>query len=397
MNLKLIQSIFIAGLLLAGVVAGALYGPQINLKSAYFDDLDNTDVKHWLQRIPPLEIEVMAGEDSRAGHYVANFLAPLHDYWSQLTIRYTDPAKHPEKVRTYGIKARGEMVIHHQDNYFVLSTLSYETLFNGLQRLLNPPTGWLVMLDGFDSQNMRDDSPDGLGLWLDMIQRLNYSVAALKWRPDMRLPSDVKVIILANPSETLSDQALQWLQQQLKQGINLWWLSNPESMPQQRQLSVLFDVLPAEQKQTEIPTLVQYPQHVITRQFTYPTTWRGVVPFVSAGDVVLQSDNQVFAASQVVGESRLLVVGDSDFINNSLLNSGGNQALSLRMLDWLMHHDQRINIPDLSAQQTGLFLTPQQVILISVVLLIAWPLVWLIGAIFMWFKNSRTQRQEDMT
>lgn len=393
MKVAVMTRILLAVSLLVLVLVGALYGPQINLKSAYFDHLDNTDVQHWLQQVPPLEIEVMAAVDGPAAGYVANFLAPLNDYWSSLTIRYTDPTKYPDKVREYGIKARGEMVIHHQDNYFVLSSLSYETLFNGLQRLLNPPDGWVVMLDGFGSQSLSPDSTDGLGLWLSMIKQLNYSVAALRWQSDMTLPSEVKLIVLANPTQPISDEAFQWLQQQLNRGVNLWWLSNPESMAQQAQLSLLFDALPTDHAIREIPALNQYPKHTITQQFDYPTTWRGVVPFVSSGETVLMADDdQVFAASQNMNHSRLLVIGDSDFINNSLLRSGGNQALSLRMLDWLMHHDNRINMPDLSAQQTGLFLTAQQVVIISVVLLIAIPGLWLLGALMVIFNNSRRRQ-----
>jgi hypothetical protein len=394
MRYRLIKSFSLWIVLMIGVIVSALYGPQINLKSSYFDDLDDTDVAQWLQQVPPLEIEVMANVDGRAAGYVANFLDPLSDYWSDLTIRYSDPVKFPDKVRDYGIKARGEMVIHYQDNYFVLSSLSYETLFNGLQRLLNPRDGWLVVLDAFDSQSLQSDNPAGLGLWLDTIQQLNYSVAALKWQPDMNLPSDVKVILLANPRQTLSDQALQWIQQQIDRGISLWWLTNPESVTQQAQLSLLFDVVPSDNYLMEIPALNQYPNHAITHQFNYPTSWAGVVPLVAAGHTVLQQDNQVFAVSQSVQDARLLVVGDSDFINNSLLNSGGNQALSLRMLDWLMHHDNRINLPDINAQQFGLFLTSQQVIIMSAVLLIGWPVLWLIGALLTWFKNSRSMRQE---
>ena len=394
MNKRLIKPVVFFASFLFVVLLSAFYGPQINFNSAYFDDLDNTDVKHWLQQVPPLEIEVMAGAESRAGGYVANFLAPLSEYWSELTIQYIDPAQNPEKIREYGIKARGEMVIHYQQDHFVLTNLSYETLFNGLQRLLNPPRGWLVMLDGFGAQSLRADNPDGLGLWIDTLQRLNYQVAALQWRDDMALPSDVKVIILPNPTERLSEQAVLWLQQQLKRGISIWWLNNSESIAEQQALTVMFDVLPSETSLAEIPALTQYPKHAVTEHFSYPTTWRGVVSFVGSGDVVLQSDNQVFAISQERTSSRMLVVGDSDFINNSLLNSGGNQALSLRMLDWLMHHDERINLPDLNAQQVGLFLSAQQVIVLSGVMLIGLPLVWLLGALIVWIINSRTYRQD---
>ena len=395
MKRSLLAKLTWSAVLIGSVILSALYVPQINLNSAYFDDLDNTDVKQWLSQVPPLKIEVMAGADSRAGAYVANFLAPLNDYWSDLTVHYLDPAKHPEKVRDYGIKARGEMIVYDGDQSFVLSDLSYETLFNGLHQLLNPSQGWLVVLDGFAGQNLHADNPDGLGLWLKTIQQLNYSVSALTWQPDMALPSDVKVIMLASPGIELSEAALQWLQQQLAQGISLWWLSNPGEISQQPRLSVLFDVLPADPALPEIAPLQQYPDHAITRQFSYPTTWQGVAPFSGSGDTVLQHNGQVFATAQSVKGARMLMVGDSDFMNNSLLNSGGNQALSLRMLDWLMHHDHRINLPDLSAQQTGLFLTRHQLLLISGLLLIGMPLLAMLVALITWYQNNRQSRQEQ--
>lgn len=389
----MIRRLTILGMLLASVAMLSIYSPQINLKSRYFDQLD-ASVLNWLEQVPPLKIEVFAKRDSQVGAWVANFLTPLNGYWSSLKINYIDPALHPELVRDYGINARGEMVIHHQDKHIVLSELSYEALFNGLTRLLNKVDRWTVILNGFDSQSLSVSKADGLGLWLQTIQHLNYPVVTLDWREGLQLPKDVGAIILPAPRQTLSGSAIAWLQLQIQKGVSIWWLTNPESAQIQPSLSLLFDVLPTEAQAINRLTLSDYPEHAITRQFDYTTDWAGVMTFESAADIVLTADNKAFfAAAQDIESSRLLVVGDSDFINNSWLSSGGNRALSLRMLDWLLHQDKRFNIADISGAQSGLYFTGTQVIVLSAVLLLVLPLIWLLGAFALWLKKRKHNKQ----
>ncbi len=376
-------------LFMAAVVLSALLLPPIKLTSGYFDQIKDQDLSSWLHEIPALQIEVMAAHDSTAGRYVENFLEPLVPYWSDLTVDYVDPTRHPEKVRSFGIQARGEMVIHHQDRYFVLSSLSYETLFNGLQSLLNPRSGWVLVLDDFGSQSLGLKTA-GLGRWITMLQRLNYQVTTMTWRPDLSLPDDVKAIVLANPQQVLSEPAFQWLQQQLQAGVGLWWLSNPGSMASQARLSLLFDAWPAQNSDDDSGQINYHANHPITHNFSYPTIWQGLATFETDGQAVLSTESgAVFAATHESQFGRLLLVGDSDFINNELLQSGGNQALSLRMLDWVMGYDNRINVPDLSAENRGLFLTEGHIILMSLILLLLLPGLGLLTAAGLWISNRR--------
>jgi len=384
-----IRRLILLGMLLVSVVILSIFAPQINLKSRYFNRLDDS-VLTWLEQVPPLKIDVFASRDSQVGAWVANFLKPLGGYLLALEVNYIDPASHPDLVRDYGINARGEMVIHHQNQHIVLSELSYETLFNGLTRLLNKTDRWTVILNGFESQSLSDSKADGLGLWLQTIQQLNYPVVTLDWHDSLQLPTDVGVLILPAPRQMLSDSVMAWLQLQLQKGVSLWWLTNPESAEIQPSLSLLFDVLPDNKQTINRLTLDDYPQHAITRQFQYVTNWAGVMIFSTAADVVLTTpENSVFAATQDFEGSRLLVVGDSDFINNSWLANGGNRALSLRMLDWLLHQDQRFNIADVSGAQSGLYFSAAQVIVFSIVLLIILPLLWLLGAFLLWLKKRK--------
>ncbi len=387
-----IRRLIILGLLLLSVVMLTIYSPQINLKSRYFDQLD-ASVLSWLEQVPPVKIEVFAPRDSQVGAWVANFLTPLDGYWSELEVNYIDPALHPEMVRDFGINARGEMVVHHQDKHIMLSELSYETLFNGLTRLLNKTDRWTVILNGFGSQSLSDSKADGLGLWLQTIQNLKYPVVVLDWREDLQLPSDVGAIILPAPRQTLPNSTIVWLQKQLQKGVSLWWLTNPESAQMQPSLSLMFDVLPTDGETINRLTVSDYPEHIITKNFQYVTDWAGVMTFDTTTDTVLTTkDETIFAAAQNIEDSRLLVVGDSDFMNNSWLSNGGNRALSLRMLDWVLHQDERFNIADVSGAQSGLYFTSTQVIVLSVVLLLALPLFWLLGAFVLWIKKRQHKK-----
>jgi ABC-type uncharacterized transport system involved in gliding motility auxiliary subunit len=89
-------------------------------------------------------------------------------------------------------------------------------------------------------------------------------------------------------------------------------------------------------------------------------------------------------------EQRVVVLGDGDFLSNSFLGNGGNRALGLRIVNWLLQEDALVDIAPIEAPDRSLVLDERTRALLGVGLLIALPLALLAaGAVIAWRRRRR--------
>ena len=62
--------------------------------------------------------------------------------------------------------------------------------------------------------------------------------------------------------------------------------------------------------------------------------------------------------------------------------------MTVRMVDWLLNNDDRVNLPVKINKNTQLILSQNQLILLSLLFLIILPLIFLIIAFVQWRKNN---------
>jgi hypothetical protein len=89
--------------------------------------------------------------------------------------------------------------------------------------------------------------------------------------------------------------------------------------------------------------------------------------------------------------AKILLIGDSDFVTNSLVLSGGNSILFTDGLSWLTGFGDRINFAP-TAYNTGLpfmFVSGQQLDLIAFVTVILMPGIVLLAAFAVWMRRAR--------
>jgi ABC-type uncharacterized transport system involved in gliding motility auxiliary subunit len=85
----------------------------------------------------------------------------------------------------------------------------------------------------------------------------------------------------------------------------------------------------------------------------------------------------------------VVVIGDGDFLSNSFLGNGGNREFGQRVFDWVNGDDDQINVPDKSAPDRTLSLTQAQLGAISVVFLVAVPLVLAASGLLIGWRRRR--------
>lgn len=372
---------------LALVVMAARWVPSHSYQQSYSDLLPES-ARQVLKQQKGIEVEIFALADSVAAEKVDAFLQPVLSLMTDVKVIHSDPAAHAETMAQLGLNVQGSMRISDGDGQFVMSELSYEQLFNGLKQMQTPKDQWLVLLNGFGSKDFHDESEQGFSQWLLTIKQAGYAVASMDWKAGLNVPSNVKALIINSPEQPYSEAAIQWLQQQIANGVSLWWLTDPESFQKQDRLSLLFDALPTASFHAGPLVLDQFSPHPINLSFDRPLDLFQVALFDTASEIMWQtSQGQAIAAGQDLGDARLLVVGDTDYISNQRLLSGGNLEMSIRQLDWVLKNDDRIDLPTIGLAMSQVQMSPRRVLWLSALMLILWPGLLLICAIRTWLKN----------
>ena len=366
----------------------------------HYADLLPASAQQVLSAQNKLTVDVFALPDSAAAQLVDNFLTPLLSELKAVEVNYIDSSQNIELAALYGIKKQGEMVVHSGERKFQLSTLSYETFFNGLKRLNQPNDRWIVFLENLSSHAFSDRNTSitrgSYSDWLQQLMAANYQAMVLPWQPQMLLPKQARLIVLAAPAINLSDEQIQWLEGQINLGRSVLWLTDPRYASQQPALSLLFDVMRTEAFHQGQLVVKTYPEHFINQSFDRPLDLFEVMPFETTSQPLWQNEqNQVLAATnQIDGQgdnsliSRMMVIGDSDFLTDQYLNSGGNLEMSYRLIDWLLQHDDRIDLPSIGMDDTQVHFSAKEILWFAGIMLILVPLLLLITAGYFWRKSK---------
>lgn len=355
-----------------------------------YADLLPASAQQVLSQQDELVIDVFALPDSAAAGLVGNFLKPLLLSLPAVEVNYLDPSVHLDLLQQHHITQQGEMLIYRGEESFKLSTLSYEAFFNGLKKMDQPQDQWIVLLDQLDGQSFNAGQPGSLNDWINVLGAANYPAMVLPWHANLQLPKQARVIILAAPKMTFANDSLAWLEQQIQRGVSVLWLADPQTIQAQPNLALLFDVMPTKAYHQGQLVIKDFPSHPINEAFDRPLNLVGVMPFTTANQSLWHNEQQeTLAATMALDNSRLLVVGDSDFLSDDHLYDGGNLEMSFRLLDWLLGQDQRIDLPSIGHGQTQLLLTPREVLSFAAVMLLLLPLLFLLLSLYHWRKLKR--------
>jgi ABC-type uncharacterized transport system involved in gliding motility auxiliary subunit len=111
-------------------------------------------------------------------------------------------------------------------------------------------------------------------------------------------------------------------------------------------------------------------------------------PIVIASAVSAPADaGAATAGASAKGESRLVVVGDSDFVSNGALNSAGNRDLSLNMGNWLAQQEDMIAIRPRDPADRRITMTQDQMLYLWIFAMFIVPGLLFATAVGVWWKR----------
>ncbi|MEN8165488.1 MAG: GldG family protein [Acidobacteriota bacterium] len=82
--------------------------------------------------------------------------------------------------------------------------------------------------------------------------------------------------------------------------------------------------------------------------------------------------------------TRLVVMGDSDFLSDTEISNAGNSVLAVNAFNWLATQEHALGIPPRAVEQSGMYLTGSQMQMILLLILIVMPGAAIAAGIVVW-------------
>ncbi|MDO9371009.1 MAG: Gldg family protein [Gammaproteobacteria bacterium] len=232
-----------------------------------------------LKELGAVQITAYAREDASLRRRISELVARYQRHKPNLQLVFVNPDSAPEKVRALGVTVDGELVIEHAGRVEHLRELSEQALTNALARVARAGERSVVFLSGHGERDPHGEANHDLGLWARQLEIKGLKAHALSLGANPQIPDATSVLVIAAPQTDLLPGEVRLIQDYVKGGGNLLWLTDPEPLhglkPLAEQLGVEFVpgviVDPTAQllgvSRPEFALVAEYGPHPITRDF----------------------------------------------------------------------------------------------------------------------------------
>jgi len=357
--------------------------------------------------------------------------------------QFMDPDSNPVLANQLGITGDGKILLQMGDNQEIVSIASESELTNGLIRLLNPEKPALYFLTGEGEHDTEGSAQDSYSRVRQVLESKNYVINTLNLQAENAIPDDARVLVVAGPLVSLSENSVSLIKDYLDNGGSLMLLSNPVPLTQfEDQTDLLAEYLSSDWGITLDNDIVvdtnspsspffavgaQYASHPITEKmqgvaaiFPYSRSLT-VDPAAGASPTALvltidqswgETDFDALqgqqsltydegadilgpmilaaAAQSNTNDSRVVVFGSSTFAEDDSFGFSGNGDMFVNAVDWAAEQDKLINLTSSTAQERtfdppGSF----QFILTIVTSVCIIPLVIIAAGVYAWMMRRR--------
>ncbi|MBI5233682.1 MAG: GldG family protein [Deltaproteobacteria bacterium] len=343
--------------------------------------------------------------------------SPRFNYW------FIDPDKKPAEAQRYGVTSYRTTLVKSGVRQESIGFESEERVTNAAIRVTKDDVKTVYFLKGHGENSISDDKKDGYKAAGDSVIKQNFSVKELFLVETPEVPEDASLLIISGPKKELLKDELDKITRYLEKGKSLLVMIDPGTTPEFSDFlagygfqigdDIIIDTLSQVFGANYlVPVVTEYEsEHPITEGFKpmtfFPlartvtvqkTPEAGIFPLaitgkgswaetdrkelesgkaeytegkdkagpVSVAAVVImeaggeRSKEKKQDADQRKQYAKIVVVGDSDFANNTHINLAGNRDFFLNTVSWLAEEADMIAIRKKEAGITPLMLTAIQ-------------------------------------
>ncbi len=359
-------------------------------------------------------VRVTAFFKSGEKRQMEDLLKAYRFYSKKFSYEFIDPDRKPAIAKRYGVRTYRTSVIECGDKEEKITSTQEQDLTNALIKVTREGKKVIYFLEGHGENNIDDTGRTGYSSAKKAIEAENYEVKKLILAEKKSIPKDCSILIISGAKKKLFPAELDTIQAYLEKGGKALFLLDPEpsygftefldkwalKIGNDVVLDVsgvgrLFGMGPA------VPLVSSYESHAITRKFRVMTFYpyaRSVTPkknpgngltvqalfktnSSSWGETNLKSKKASFdkgvdlpgpvtlgvvvtkeVSNDAAGKkkTRLVVIGDSDFANNSYFGVQGNGDLFMNIVSWLAEEEDLISIRAKRPEDRRVFLTARQ-------------------------------------
>ncbi len=333
-------------------------------------------------------------DDIRVRDSLDKLLQRYRDVKPDIEIRLLRAVEQPALLRKYQLDRYGGLVIEYQQRSEILKAVNETRLTNALYRLFQDEEQWLVLLSESPTEKLVENSPLALKRLRQDMKRQAIQVQTLETDRYSNIPDNTTVVIQRSVLPELSPARRSMLKGYVERGGNLLWLLEPGQTDDCTLLFQLLGVscLPGTLISSRTASLgvsdpsvlvlpIREAQHAITDGLSHPVILIGAIALdasdASGWDIkpVLLTDQKTWTETSKLdqpplkfdpeqgeqtgllktglamqrkraggGQQRILVIGDSDFLNDSYIDNGANRELAQRLVHWLSKSDSLIDL-----------------------------------------------------
>ena len=320
-------------------------------------------------------------------------------------LRIRDPAESPDVVRAEALE-EGTLVITSGAREARTTSLAEDAVTAALIKLSRGDGDWLAFVTGHGERSPERGANFDMEAWAGVLRTRGYRVQELDLDTFGVVPDNTALVVLASPVLDFNERERAILEAWLAQGGSLLWMTEPDSPDTHAGLANSLGIrLPKGVVQSsagtrhgvkdprllvldstlKTPTAQAHPsakglKGIVLMPNAAALEWQPLDPWVTEplletdrdatrtrdpGEVLGRGPQTIALALHRAGkdkkrDQRVILVGDGDFVSNTYLGNGDNQALATQWVDWLTGNDGLLGIETRLAPDVALDFTPWQ-------------------------------------
>ncbi len=400
-----------------------------------------------LKRIDkPLKLTAFVPDDAVVHSALKKLVKKYKKYKSDIDLEFVNPELDPQRAKLEGIQYSGLVKINIGERSEIVKSIDEQTMVNAMQRLSREKPRLAIFIEGHGERSPLVGTSNGLSQLSSVLEQKGFQLQPHNILRTQSIPTDTSLLVIAAPTKEYLEGEVKIVIDYLKQGGNLLWLHEPDSLYGLEDVEQYLGLVMHEGtivdanvdlqamlgiKHPAVIAVIDYGISALTTKLTahtlfpFPTailrdeeaqdddksSWQYQPLLISLGTSWLESGEMqgnvkfdddadkpgplslAMSLSQPKqgedSEQRVFVIGDSDFLTNSFIGQGSNLELATNIFNWLGDDDQLLSIKAIVAPDSTLEFSPWALYSIAIFLLLGLPILLLLMGILRWLGRNK--------
>ena len=361
-------------------------------------------------------------------------------------VQYVDPEKEPMVAREDGVQSLGSAVVQMGDKRELAASMDETGITGALIRDIKTSTRTVCFVSGSGEHQIDDSGRDGLSKLKDELAHDTYDTKTVNLISTAQVPSDCTALVIAGPTHDYDQPEVGAIQKYVENGGRALFLLDPPLQLGVHQIAgndaltamlagwgvtldkdLILDLNPIGQlvgTGPEVALVTSYQSQPIVADLKGTVTGFPIARSLEVHDAPKTSVQTLFSSSGTSlatsdlsspdikvsdpsnkkgplvlaaagtyetgnsgSQGRFVVVGSSDWADNSFITFNGNSDLALNSINWLASDEDLISIRPKPAADQHITMTRAQSRLVIITSQFILPLIVIFFGVFVWWKR----------